>query len=67
MATDVMLQAHNNGYAVAGEWMKEVAEEYCSNLLNLGLLAEVVASKDIYGSSGGDNSGGGGGDSSTSK
>ena len=55
MATEVMLQAHNNGYAVLGEWFKELAEEYSSQLTGKGLLNEVVKSRSRP------NSGSGGG------
>jgi len=50
-----MLRAHTTGFAVTGEWNKELAEEYWKKLIQRGLLAEVVKSKDIG------NQGGGGG------
>jgi ATP-dependent Clp protease adapter protein ClpS len=52
MANDVMMQAHTNGYAVTGEYMQDVAEEYCGALTGKGLLAEVVASADMKGGEG---------------
>ena len=40
---DVMMQAHTNGFAVVGEWgVKETAEDYCKQLLQKGLVSEVV-------------------------
>jgi ATP-dependent Clp protease adapter protein ClpS len=58
MANDVMMQAHTNGYAVTGEYMQEVANEYCGALTQRGLLAEVVASADMKGGDGDGDSGG---------
>lgn len=40
-AESIMLLAHNFGYAVTGEWPKDVAESYCTALLDKGLHAEV--------------------------
>ena len=57
-----MLRAHTTGFAVTGEWSKEVAEEYWTKLTQRGLLAEVVKSKDMNQGGGG----GGGGSSSSS-
>jgi ATP-dependent Clp protease adaptor protein ClpS len=42
VAADVMMQAHTNGFAVVGEWTKEIADDYCKQLVEKGLLAEVV-------------------------
>ena len=56
----VMLRAHTTGFAVTGEWNKELAEEYWKKLTQKGLLAEVVKSKDM-GNLGGDAGGGGSG------
>eukprot|EP01038_Epipyxis_sp_PR26KG_P006700 gene6700-9191_t len=53
MATAVMLQAHNFGFAILGEWTKEQAESYCDKLTKKGLIVEVKASKDVYGSKSG--------------
>ena len=44
VASDVMMQAHTNGFAVVGEWSKEVATDYCKQLVDKGLVAEVVKS-----------------------
>ena len=41
-ANDVMLQAHTNGFAVCGEFYKELAEEYAKQLQDEGLDAEAV-------------------------
>jgi len=41
-ANDVMLQAHTNGFAVCGEFYKELAEEYAKQLQDKGLDAEAV-------------------------
>ena len=43
VAGDVMMQAHNNGFAILGEWNnKETADDYCKQLLEKGLVCEVV-------------------------
>ena len=45
-ADEVMLQAHNNGFAVTVETSKERALEYVEKLLSKGLLAEARKSGD---------------------
>jgi ATP-dependent Clp protease adapter protein ClpS len=40
MADAVMLTAHNYGFAVVGEWYKELCEEYAKKLNDKGILAE---------------------------
>lgn len=59
-----MLRAHTTGFAVTGEWNKELAEEYWKKLIQKGLLAEVVKSKDMSGGGGGGDAGGGSSSSS---
>jgi ATP-dependent Clp protease adapter protein ClpS len=46
-AAEVMMQAHNFGFAVTGEWFKELAEDYCVQLVTKGLIAEVKAMKEV--------------------
>ena len=53
-----MLRAHTTGFAVTGEWNKELAEEYWKKLTQKGLLAEVVKSKDMGGGDAGGSSSG---------
>ena len=45
VAQDTMMQAHTYGFAVAGEWIKEVAEDYAEKLVEKGLVAEAKSSK----------------------
>lgn len=40
VANDVMMRAHNFGYAITGEFSKAVAEEYCQKLRYKRLSAE---------------------------
>jgi ATP-dependent Clp protease adapter protein ClpS len=47
LATSVMLEAHNNGFAVTGEYSKEVALDYCTKLLEKGLYAETRKSDEM--------------------
>jgi ATP-dependent Clp protease adapter protein ClpS len=49
VAQDVMMQAHTYGFAVAGEWVKEVAEDYAKKLVEKGLVAEAKSSKEPEG------------------
>ena len=46
VAQDTMMQAHTYGFAVAGEWVKEVAEDYAKKLVEKGLVAEAKSSKE---------------------
>ena len=39
-ANEVMMQAHTYGLAIAGEWYKELAEEYSLQLNKKNLVAE---------------------------
>lgn len=55
MADAVMLTAHNYGFAVVGEWYKELAHDYVDKLTTKGLVAEAKKSSDASG----DNSDGG--------
>ena len=41
LSTDVMMQAHTHGLAVLGEWIQEIAEEYCKQLTDKGLVVSV--------------------------
>jgi ATP-dependent Clp protease adapter protein ClpS len=41
-----MMQAHTYGFAVAGEWAKEIAEDYAKQLVEKGLIAEAKSSND---------------------
>ncbi len=43
-AHKVMMTAHTEGYAITGEYSKEIAEEYCKKLLEKRLIAEVFIS-----------------------
>lgn len=52
LADSVMLEAHNNGYAVTGEYNKETAFEYVKKLVDRGLFAEARKSDEVIG---GDN------------
>lgn len=47
LANDVMYQAHNNGFAITGEYSKDVADDYCKKLVAKGLFAEVRKSDDM--------------------
>lgn len=49
VAQDTMMQAHTYGFAVAGEWVKEVAEDYAKKLVEKGLVAEAKSSKEPEG------------------
>lgn len=60
-ANAVMLQAHNYGLAVAGEWYKELAVEYAEQLTRRNLIAEAKPAGNC-GSDGDDNSDSGGGE-----
>lgn len=42
-----MFRAHSTGFAVTGEWAKDIAEDYWKKLIQKGLIAEVVKSKDM--------------------
>lgn len=42
----VMQQAHQNGMAVVGVWVFEVAEAYCDKLKQGGLIATVTEEDD---------------------
>ena len=53
-ADAVMLQAHNNGFAVAVETSQERAEDYVGKLLSKGLIAEARKSGDTGGEEGGE-------------
>lgn len=53
MSEAVMLQAHNNGFAVAGEWYKELCQEYAKRLTDKGIMAEAVKAKSGDGHEGG--------------
>lgn len=46
VAEDVMLQAHNYGFAVAGEFSKDVAIDYAKRLVEMGLIAEAKPAND---------------------
>jgi ATP-dependent Clp protease adapter protein ClpS len=46
VARDTMMQAHTYGFAVAGEWAKEIAEDYAKQLVEKGLIAEAKSSND---------------------
>lgn len=46
-ATEVMLTAHNYGFAILGEWALKLAQEYCRKLVDKGLYAEVRNTKDM--------------------
>lgn len=41
LSIDVMMQAHTHGLAVLGEWIQEIAEEYCKQLTDKGLVVSV--------------------------
>lgn len=41
-----MMQAHTYGFAVAGEFAKEVAEDYAKRLVEKGLVAEAKSNKE---------------------
>lgn len=43
-AENTMMQAHTYGFAITGEWYKELAEDYCTKLVQKGLVAEVKQS-----------------------
>jgi ATP-dependent Clp protease adapter protein ClpS len=45
VAQETMLRAHTYGFSVCGEWYKELAEEYCKQLLEKGLIAEAKPSE----------------------
>ena len=49
MADDVMLTAHSYGFAVVGEWYKELAHDYVDKLTTKGLVAEAKKSSDASG------------------
>lgn len=42
----VMQKAHQNGMAVVGVWVFEVAEAYCDKLKQGGLIASVTEEDD---------------------
>ena len=46
VAEAVMLQAHNYGFAVAGEFSKELAIDYAKKLVDKGLVAEAKPCND---------------------
>lgn len=49
VAHETMMRAHVYGFAVCGEWYKELSEEYCQQLLKKGLIAEAKPVKDENG------------------
>ena len=51
VAEDVMLCAHNHGFAVAGEYGKEIAIEHAKKLVEKGLIAEAKESDEPSGDS----------------
>jgi ATP-dependent Clp protease adapter protein ClpS len=57
MSEAVMMQAHMYGYAVAGEWYKELCEEYAKKLTDKGIIAK--ATKASGDGDGGDAGAGG--------
>jgi ATP-dependent Clp protease adapter protein ClpS len=46
VAQDVMLQAHTYGFAVAGEFSKDIAIDYAKRLVEMGLVAEAKPAAD---------------------
>jgi len=42
----VMMQAHTYGLAVLGEWFQELAEDYCKQLTEKGLVTSVHKSNE---------------------
>jgi ATP-dependent Clp protease adapter protein ClpS len=42
MSEAVMMQAHMYGYALAGEWYKELCEEYAKKLTDKGIIAKAA-------------------------
>lgn len=49
LASSVMLEAHNNGFAVTGEYNKETAFDYVKKLVDRGLFAEARKSDEALG------------------
>jgi len=49
MADAVMMQAHTNGYAVAGEYYQELCKDYAKRLVDKGIIAEAVKASGAEG------------------
>ena len=49
LASSVMLEAHNSGFAVTGEYSKDTAFDYAKKLVDRGLFAEARKSDEALG------------------